>query len=717
MKKRIPTLDLLRSWKFLYVVLALGLLGAVAFGVIYLRNTAGVTTIDPARPPESILEAVEYEKLVALQNTQSVFLVSSVSPDDSTMLIAAGSNEESGSRQASWMNIQTGELEPIRAEFLQLFPQSQVAWSDAQTVVYVSGNEAGDPVLVTLHRDSGEIQSNPLPINGKPLSLAPDGSRVLVEVGSEKGIDLMVSDLKTGEAEKLLSYPNGAVPQSITWTEDGSKLAFIHYEVPPEFGSDQAKVNEIVMQDALGNLPLDQNPLFTGNVVAVFDFTQDTQQLAALRADTSDGYLFHQVVWSPDGERLLARMVRPSQPAGRQHPVVVVGAFPDRAFYRIYDASLTLTATLDRPEIEAPLASHAKFVSPDEVVITAAYGLNFNLYYVNLLSGEFRQLPTGEGTFEFLPPNGYQVYATRQSRQLIYNQSSFQHPADIYRIDLDGGEPQALTQFNAQAAEANQIRVDEVRFQLDEDTARIGYLLQPADASFPPKNIPIVLYQQGGPGGPMTNRWGATAEEPFNLLPNFGFAVLFMPFAGREGFGPEFFNALADNDNFGQLDVQEGAQAVRYLLEQNYASPGSVGIAGASYGGYFVAQSIIQYPDLYAAANVQSAVLDLIKWWEPNPFLVTFMEGSRPTDQPDEYHRDSPFYQASRVTTPLLLFHGRDDDLPFSIVRDFRNGIDEDKTPIQMLVFKNEGHSLTFASSRLIAAQQQIAWFRKYLLP
>jgi dipeptidyl aminopeptidase/acylaminoacyl peptidase len=702
--------------KLKVIVLVLIVASGSAAAYWFSQNPPGVTMIDPARPPKAILEAAELEKLVALQSTKDVFLVSGVSPDDSTILLASGSGEERSSRQANWLNIQTGELEPIPAEFLDLFPQSAVAWSDQKTVMYVSNNKSGDPVLVTLGHASNEIKSEALPLNGRVLSLAPNGARLLVEVGSVNGIDLMVSDLKTGGSEKLFSYPSGGGPQSIAWTDDGSKLAFVRYDVPHELASDQAKINEVVTQDALGKLPLDQNPLFTGNVVEVFDLEQGEGSPSSLHTESSDGYLFHKVLWSPDGQRLLTRMVHPSQPAGREFPVVVAGAFPDRAYYRVYDASLTLTQTVDRPEIEAPLASHAIFLSPDEVIVTAAHGLNFHLYYINLISDEFRQLPTEDGTFEF-SPYGYQVYATHQSRQLIYNQSSFQHSADVYRLNLDGGEPEALTQYNAQAAAANQIRIDEISFSLEDGTTRVGYLLQPADGSFPPENIPIVLYQQGGPGGAMTNRWGATAEEPFNLLPNFGFAVLFMPFSGREGFGPEFFNALADNDNFGQLDVAEGAQAVQYLIEHKYVKAGAVGIAGCSYGGYYVAQSITQFPDLYAAANIQCALLDMIKWWEPNRFLVTYMEGSVPAEQPDEYRRDSPVYSASKIKTPLLLFHGKDDDLPFEIVQDFRNGIDDGITPVEMLVFKNEGHSLSFSSSRLIAAQQQIVWFRKYLIP
>ncbi|HSL28972.1 MAG TPA: prolyl oligopeptidase family serine peptidase [Anaerolineales bacterium] len=716
MKQRILNSRLLRSRTFLYALLGLVLAIGIAAAVLYVRNPAGITTIDPNDPPEPILEAAELEKLKTLQSTQDVFLLSGVSPDDSTILVAAGPSDDPAAGSASWLDIQTGELQPVPAEILQLVPQSQVAWKDNDTAVYVSNNANGDPVLVTLERASGEIRSEALPLNGKLLSLAPDGSRVLMEVGSDEGVDLMVSDIEAGTSEKLMSYVDGGSPQAISWTADGSKLAVVRYEISPELAADQSRVEELVMQDALGKLPLAQNPIFTGNTVDVFDLAQGTQQLAALRSDPNDGYLFHQLLWSPDGARLLARMTRPSQPAGREHPVVVVGAFPDRALYRVYDANLALTNTLDRPEIEAPLSSDALFLSPDEVVIPAAYRLNFSLFHFNLLSGEFRVLQPDVGTF-LEASEGYQIHATHQSRQLVYNQSSFLSPPEIYRLDLDGGAPQALTHFNTRAADANQVRVDQVSFPLQDGTTRVGYLLQPVDAPFPPQDIPIVLYQQGGPGGPMTNRWGATAEEPFNLLPNFGFAVLFMPFSGREGFGPEFFRALADHDNFGQLDVAEGAQVVQHLLEQGYAKAGGVGIAGCSYGGYFVAQSITQYPDLYDAANVQCAVLDMVKWWEPNPYLVTFMEGSLPEDQPEEYRRDSPFYQASQVTTPLLLFHGSEDDLPFGIVRDFRNGIDEEITPVEMLVFKNEGHSLTLSSSRLVAAQELIAWFRKYLVP
>ena len=705
--------------KLKLIILALSLASVAAATTYWFHeNPPGVTMIDPARPPEDILELAEVEKIRTLQNTNDVFLVGRVSPDDSTIVVMSGS--EQGSRQISWMDVQTGQLEPIDSKVLDLFPQSEIAWRDNQAAMYLSNNSNGDPVLVTLQREAGEVQTRELDIAGRPLSLAPNGSRLLIENSSKNGMELSVMDLESGTIEKLLTY-TGSTPLSMTWTADGSKLAILRLVVPDSV--DETQGAEIGTQDALGQLPLDQNPFYAGNVVDIFDFVQGEFQTEVLRAeDDGAGYLFNKVVWSPDGQRLLTKMVRPSQPAGRDHPVVLLGQFADRASYRVYDADLHLIETVDRAEIEAPnvtpvpSAANAMFISSDELLIVATYGLNEHIFYSNLQTGEFRRLATDPGTFD-AGPGGPQVYVTHQNRQVIYNQSSFQHPSEIHRLDLEGTAPRALLQANAPAVAVNQIRVDEVRFELNEKVTRIGYLIQPAGAAFPPQNVPIVIHHQGGPGGAVTNRWGTTSSDPFNLLPNFGISVLLMPFSGREGFGPEFYRALADGDQFGQIDVEESALAARYLLEHGYAGEGQIGISGCSYGGYVASQSITQYPDLYATANVQCAVMDIADWWKNNPYLVDTYQGALPKDEPEEYRRDSPLYSADRVKTPLLLFHGVDDFLPIKLVMEFRKGVAGTETPVELLVFKNEGHELSLPESKLVAAQQQIAWFRKYLSP
>ena len=697
-------------------ILTFGLIAAIVSAAVYLftQNPPGVTMINPARPPDPILEPAEVEEIRTLQNTKEVFLLGGVSPDDTTVIVAAGTGEDS--IQAFWLNIQTGELQPVNSELIKLFPQGDIHWLDHQTVVYLSSNANGDPVIVTVPRETGEIKVETLEISGRPLSLAPNGSLLLIENGTPDRMELSVLDRETGKTEKLFSYIAGSGPVSIAWTPDGSKLALLRYEIPPELADDQDQIAEFATREALGEIPLEQNLYLTSNLIDIIDLTGGDLQPVTLHAKDGDGYLFKEMTWSPDGQLLLVKMVGPSQPAGRAHPALVQGALAGLASYRFYDADLNLIEHLDRPETEAPTVSSAMFISPHEVIVTAAYGLSMRLSYFNLESGEFRMLPTEAGTFAERS-GGFQVFATHQSQQLIYNQSSFQRPPEIYRLDLEGDPPKPLSQFNAEAAAVNQIRVDEVSFNLDGNIVRSGYLLQPAGADFPPQNVPIVVHHQGGPGGAMTNRWGATTEDPFNLLPNFGISVLFMPFSGREGFGPEFYLALADEDNFGQIDVEESALAVQYMVEHGFASKSQIGINGCSYGGYLVNQSITQFPDLYAAATSQCSIMDMADYWKTNPYLVTFYEGSVPEGQPEEYRRDSPLHSAKAVRTPVLLMQGTEDFLPVKLVRDFRAAVAKTGTPVELLAFKNEGHSLTLSESKLFAAQQQITWFRKYLSP
>jgi dipeptidyl aminopeptidase/acylaminoacyl peptidase len=701
------------KFKLTIVALSLGSLAAAAFW--FNQNPLGVTMINPARPPEPILEPAEVEKIRTLQNTKEAYLLGPVSPDDTTIMVMAGTGEDSA--QAAWLDLPTGQLELIDSKLLEFIPQGDLAWSSDQTALYLSNNANGDPVLVSIRRETKEIQTETLQISGRPLSLLPNGSHLLIENGNRSGMELSVLDRETGKTKKLLNYSEGSSPISLAWTPDGGKLALVRYEVPSELAHTPNKIAEFATKEALGEIPVEANLYLASNIVDIIDLTNEDFQRVTLHAADGDGNLFKEVSWSSDGQVLLVKVVSPSHPTGRKHPSFVAqGAFADRASYRFYDADLNLIKTLDRPETEASSVSNAIFISPHEVVFTTAYGLSMRLFYFNLQSDEFRMLPTEAGTFaERL--GGFQVFATHQRRQLIYNQSSFQHPSEIYLLDVEGSAPKPLSQFNAEAAAANQIRVDEVTFQLDENTVRTGYLIQPSGAEFPPQNVPIVIHHQGGPGGAMTNRWGATTDDPFNLLPNFGISVLFMPFSGREGFGPEFYLALADGANFGQIDVDESARAVQYMLEHGYTTERQIGVNGCSYGGYLVNQSITQYPDLYAAAMSQCSIVDLVDYWKFNPYLVTFYEGSLPPDQPDEYRRDSPLDNADAIRTPVLLVQGTDDFLPVNLVREFQKAVESTETPVELLVFKNEGHSLTLPSSKLFAAQQQIAWFRKYLNP
>lgn len=743
--------------RWLVLMLLVGLLLSVS------PVAADKRIVDPSQEPEISLDEAEAAKLAQLQNYTFPSIASRVSPDDSTIFTVAYAR--SGDVLLQFVNVNTGAMVRAGDQALALGPLSEIAWVNERTIRYVSLNTDLNPVLVDIDSRTGAVVTQQFDLPGFPFSLAPNAARLLIVLAEEVQNDtgdtpdtsrlktlergqfrlkvqspfnivvkkapfkrpgpaifdyqdngqLQVSsikltlaslDLNTGELIPLSELPEGTGPVSQPqWSDDGSKLTLVRTTVPV-YGRGGTPLANLTTQDTLGKLPPQDNPFLLGNVVDTYDFATGDYRPAALRAVDGNGDMYADARWSPDGQTLLTKMQRPSRLVGRANPIYL---YPESAYYRFYDANLQELLTFDRPETSARYTSVATWASPDELIFTASVGLTYRLYYYNRVSGEFRPISIEEGTY-------YQIATTRQSRQVIYSFSSFEKPYDIYRIGWDGQALAGLTYFNYNLRPLNQIRADFVQFRLKNGAIRSGFLIQPAGAAFPPQNVPIVAWQQGGPGGTITNEWGSIVEQPYNLLPNFGVAVLVTALPGREGFGPQFLNDLANGTNFGQIDIDEQAEIMQQLIDRGYTAPGKIGITGCSYGGYFTTQSIARYPNLYAAANSQCSLVDLfVEYQFGYTPLISYLEGQPPTTNPAEYASDSPLYNTARVRTPTLLFHGELDFLPFQQVETFHDQLQANGTPVELIGFAGEGHGLGAATSQFEAGQAQIEWFRQYL--
>jgi dipeptidyl aminopeptidase/acylaminoacyl peptidase len=741
------------------------LLVLVALVVSATPARAEVVEIAPPDTParadrEPLLEPADVEKIARLQRTIQHFVVSPVSPDDAAVLVAyvAPNTAPEGPPRIptfAFLNIQDGSQVPLPGFTSRFAPLTNISWRDARTAVFVGLNENFSPAVVTLDRLTGQATATPIGRNlpGFPLSLAPDGERLLLVrvpdeeqppslrspfnvrvqlrpprpallrdalphawqdvpddeiAASSDELKLSLFDLRTGDLNDLIGLPEGTALLSMpTWSPDGEKLAMVRTEVGEQLRGG-VSLATLTTQDALGNLPPVGNPLLQNNVVDIFDLDIGDIQSMQLRATDNNGTdTFVDVSWSTDNTTLLARMQRPAQLTGRQYPIYT---FAESSYFRFYDVrTQRVVGVFDAPQVNAPNAVAGTFISPGEVLFTAAVGLSTRMYYYNRTSQEFREISNRAGSYT-------QVLPTRFSRQVVFAFSSFAHPPELYRIGWDGEALAALTYSNVETERLNQVQVNQVSFTMRGGAVRRGYLIQPTDAPFPPRNAPVVVWQEGGPGVPMVNRWSTNVENPATLLPNFGISVLFLPLSGREGWGPAFYTALADQRNYGSIDIDEGAQAVRQMIARGYTTPAQVGVTGCSYGGYFTSQSITRYPDLYAAANTQCTLLDMITEWQTGftPF-VSYLMGRSPTVDPMEFVRDSPVFESNIVRTPTLVFHGEQDFLPVSIAETFQKEIETGGAPARMLRFASEGHGLAEPENQLLAAQEQIRWFRTHL--
>jgi len=550
----------------------------------------------------------------------------------------------------------------------------------------------------------------------RPL-LAPGGADDEM-VAAAKNTRLLAYNTADGATRELRSFAPGLMSLGFAWSQDGARLAAsflgaFDYSAEPTLRDrrpyDGALLSEQIYRDVTGNLPPAENPLLQRNTVEIFDLNSGSDK--TLRAADGNGQLLRGASWSTDGQTLLVQAYQPGRLVGRRYPIYTP-QFLESASYRFYNFDLQEVGKINAPQLAA--GGDGKFITPDEVIFDTLVGTNVRPYYYNRISGEFRSLGNRAGVY-----GG--VAATRRSRQIVFQYSSFTDPPELYRLNWDGSALSRLTWANEELRQFSKTRQDPVTFQLANKQTRAGVLIQPADAPFPPRDVRIVVWQEGGPGVPMVNTWAANVENPYALLPNLGVAVLVVPLSGRLGLGPRVYSALYDGKNFGQIDIDEQAQIVRQMITRHWTSKGKIGITGCSYGGYFTLQSLVSYPDLYAAANAQCAVLDnVVEWSRGYAVLMPYLEGVPPWAADAEYRRDSPIYNADKIITPLLTFHGTNDFLPITQNENMHLQLVNRNLPAKMLEFAGAGHGLVRngqldAPYELYAAQEQILWFRQYL--
>jgi dipeptidyl aminopeptidase/acylaminoacyl peptidase len=693
-----------------------------------------------------LLSAEEVEKITVLQKTVAPRAISQISPDGTTVVITW---QEPAAKESTYrfLNIHNGSQLEIASDQFQGFQPDWFHWRDEKTVIAIASKEDMPAqvqyVLLKVDGRSGKVGSEPLVLPGVLTSVAPDASKILVKVKSGKPGDAPADQASNNETEEEEGEENGkptefrvlALPQlkemyrfalptetsiyRARWTPDSSRLAIVRGWQPQKLsefsweGGTSLLVRE--SQDAMGLLLPIENPYLQKSALIVIDLqTGDRHTLPAGK----EGAQFGDVSWSPDGHILLARVFHPLKLPGRTYPIY---SYIEHASYRFYNTDLKDLGQVEAPELanfEDEGIASGQFAAPDEIAFIALNGMNNHLYLYSRRSGELRRLSQKNGTYS-------NVVVDLKTRQIVFQFSSFTEPPELYRLDLNSGETMPLTALNQKVLETNQTRADAISFSLARGEAMAGILIQPADAAFPAQDVPLVVWQEGGPASSMTNQWGADVERPFALLPNFGISVLVLPIYGRYGFGTERFNTLYRDRNFGQVDIDAMAEVVEQAIAKGYTSPGKVGITGCSYGGYFTLQSIIRHPALYAAANPQCSWVDMLADWAgANPILPPFVYGSlTPYIDMAEFQKDSPAYNSERIQTPLLIFHGSNDRLPITMLENIYSTVAANGTPARMVKFIKAGHGLvdleqenSIPEYQLYAAQEMIQWFRTYLI-
>lgn len=244
---------------------------------------------------------------------------------------------------------------------------------------------------------------------------------------------------------------------------------------------------------------------------------------------------------------------------------------------------------------------------------------------------------------------------------LLTRRESQDEPPDFFIHSLVEGSSRPLTVTEHPLPEMLGVHRELITFEREDGVMLSATLLLPA--GYEPErdgSLPTVVWaypreflsaDAAGQLADSPYRFNRLSYWSAQFLVTQGYAVLdnaTMPVVGSEGVEP--------NDRFVEQLTLNASAAIAAGVERGVTDPQRVAIGGHSYGAFMTA-SLLAHTDLFRTGIARSGAY--------NRTLTPFgFQSEQRTlwDDPDLYITVSPFFHMHRMTEPLLIIHGMEDN-------------------------------------------------------
>lgn len=191
--------------------------------------------------------------------------------------------------------------------------------------------------------------------------------------------------------------------------------------------------------------------------------------------------------------------------------------------------------------------------------------------------------------------------------ETFYQFSSFATPPAIYRMDLRSG---AVTPFAEpkMAFDPADYEVEQRQFPSKDGTQVPMYVVRNRSAAKAGTSLPTLLYGYGGFDISLTPAFSPVRMAWLEAGGAFALANI----RGGGEFGRSWHEAGRREHKQNSFD--DFIAAGEYLIREGIATKGALAIQGASNGGLLVGAVVNQRPDLFAAANPDVGVMDMLRF-------------------------------------------------------------------------------------------------------
>jgi dipeptidyl aminopeptidase/acylaminoacyl peptidase len=575
------------------------------------------------------------------------------------------------------------------------------------------------------------------------LALSPDGTMVSYIDDRLGQFNAVVQPLAGGEPRRLTSYLDTTV-RAVAWHPDGRSLIFLAdvkgdentqlYQIDIDGAEAQAQAltnsTETQYEEAFGYpfSPDGRWLAFAGNDRCPDDQDVLIRDIATgeVRRVCAEGGMVFPGHWSPDGRWLTAIELRSAKsdhvvymvpvdggqvrrltPEGSQAACWLGPWLPDGSgFLVMSDAGRDFT---ELAVMDAGTGRLSWLDTPgwDVEEVTLSGDGQRMVWTVNVdgaseLRG--RDLSTGADLpMPALPAGEVSgLTLTGDGRTAVMLLSTPTRPWNVAVLHLETGELRWLTDAQPVRVEVTSLVEPTLVHYPARDGRQIpAYLYYPRDRQGP---VGVVLSVHGGP--PSQERPNYSNDGFLQYLTSHGVAVLAPNVRGSSGYGMSY-QRLSYRD-WGGGDLEDLADAARYLHGQDWADHTRIGLVGRSYGGFAVLSCVARLPEFgWAAAVVWCGPSNLVTFTRAQPptwrSRVAIMVGDPDADE-DFLLLRSPVTYAAQIRTPLMVIQGANDPrVPKAESEQIVEQLRARGVEVRYDVFPDEGHTFGKRENQITA--------------
>ncbi len=241
-----------------------------------------------------------------------------------------------------------------------------------------------------------------------------------------------------------------------------------------------------------------------------------------------------------------------------------------------------------------------------------------------------------------------------------------------------------------------------------------GWLIYPKNYD-PQKKYPLILWVHGGPANQTLSHWPSSAYNPPIAFSTLNYFMLMPNPRGSYGEGEAF--TAANRKDFGYGDLRDLLAGVDVVTKKFPIDPDRIGITGWSYGGFMTMFAVTQ-TNRFRAAVAGAGISDWKSYYGENSidqWMIPYF-GASVYDDPAVYAKSSAINYIKNAKTPMLIVVGdRDGECPAPQSFEMWHALNTMHVPVKLVVYPDEGHGFSNPSDERDVLERAIEWFGNYM--